>query len=393
MPFQMPEIRQSNALGMINDIRQQRTQNALADRQLALTEGAQRRQQQQFDTEQAAQARAQMIETTKGVLGALARVPQAQRQQAFTQLASELPPEFVQRMAANPEAFTDQNIALALNRFGTLTQEQLAGDERRMAEAKAKPEMVVTFGADGRTPVRRAFNPYGPELAAGVTDAPDAGALMSDRRAAAGQALTARGQNMADARARENAAIARQGLLAPKPGEDAEGPGFFSFDRASGRMIRVPGVSPAGTTAAANEKAARIMSVQQQLDVVQQAINHPGRETATGASGRFDPRNYAPGTDATNFQVILDQINGAAFLQAFETLRGGGQITEVEGTKATNAIARLNRSQSDEEFLKALKELQGVMGKGYARLSGRPYTPSRDAPAASEPGVVNWEDM
>ncbi len=384
MPFQMPEIRQSNALSMISNIRQQRTQNALADRQVGLAEAAGRRQQQAFDAEQAAAQRAQLVDTTKNVLGALARVPQAQRQAAFAQLATELPPEFAQRMASNPDAFTDQNIALALNRFGTLTPDQIFGDERRMAEAKAKPEVIVTYGADGETPVRRAFNPYGPELAAGVTDAPDAGQIMADRRQAAGQAITVQGQRMADARARENASIARQGLLAPKAGEDAEGPGFFSFDRASGRMVRVPGVTPAGTAAAANEKAARAMSIQNQMDVLQMAIDHPGREAATGASSRFDPRNYFPGTDATNFQVVLDQINGAAFLQAFETLRGGGQITEVEGTKATQAIARLNRAQSDAEFLKALKELQGIMGKGYARLAGRPYTPGAQGGADDE---------
>jgi hypothetical protein len=49
-----------------------------------------------------------------------------------------------------------------------------------------------------------------------------------------------------------------------------------------------------------------------------------------------------PSVDAARAATFLDQIGGAAFLTAFETLKGGGQITEVEGEKATNAIARLS---------------------------------------------------
>lgn len=382
MPFQMPQIQDNigNALANIGQIRQQRTQNALAEREMAQRDMQLRRQQQEFDAQQANAQRAQLVETTKNVLGALARVPAAQRAAAFQQIGSELPEQMRQHIMQNPDALNDQNIALALNRFGTLTPDQIFADTRRDAEAKAKPEVLVTYGQDGK-PIRRAFNPYGPELAQGVLDAPDAEAVMTDRRTreegAAGRAVTMRGQNLADARARDSQRLAQEGLLAPKPGEDENGPGFFSFDRRSGRMVRVGGVNPAGTRAKQDERDARAMSVANQISVVDMAINHPGRETATGASGRFDPRNYVPGTEATDFQVVLDQINGAAFLQAFETLRGGGQITEVEGTKATNAIARLNRAQSDAEFLKALKELRGIMGKGYARLTGRPYSPAQ----------------
>lgn len=111
-------------------------------------------------------------------------------------------------------------------------------------------------------------------------------------------------------------------------------------------------------------------SANAQLQVIDQALNHPGRETATGLSSMIDPRNRVPGTDATDFQVLLDQIGGAAFLQGFESLKGGGAITEVEGKKAEQAIARLNRSQSDAEFKKSLEELRSVVAAGQARLGG-----------------------
>lgn len=116
----------------------------------------------------------------------------------------------------------------------------------------------------------------------------------------------------------------------------------------------------------------RRSSVASQIGVIDKALNHPGRETAVGLSGKVDPRNYVPGTDATNFQVLLDQIGGSAFLQAFDSLKGGGQITEVEGKKATDAIARLNRSQSGPEFEQSLKDLREVMAAGQARLGAQP---------------------
>ena len=103
------------------------------------------------------------------------------------------------------------------------------------------------------------------------------------------------------------------------------------------------------------------------LDILQKAIDHPGRMTATGASSRLDPRNFTPGTEAYNFNVLMDQIQGRTFLQAYQSLRGGGQITEIEGKKAEQAIARLNTAQSEDEFLNALKDLKDVIESGIAR--------------------------
>ncbi len=103
-----------------------------------------------------------------------------------------------------------------------------------------------------------------------------------------------------------------------------------------------------------------IRTSDQAISLIDQALNHPGRATATGLSGTLDPRNYTPGTDARDFQVLLDQIKGGTFLQAFQSLKGGGAITEVEGKKAEQAIARLNTAQSDEAFAQALKDLREV---------------------------------
>jgi len=110
---------------------------------------------------------------------------------------------------------------------------------------------------------------------------------------------------------------------------------------------------------------------QQTLDIIDKMIAHPGRETATGLSGTLDLRNYVGGTDAKNFQVMAKQLEGKAFLEAFESLKGAGAITEVEGAKATSAIARLDRAQSDGEYLAALNDLRGIVAAGMERAKAK----------------------
>lgn len=125
--------------------------------------------------------------------------------------------------------------------------------------------------------------------------------------------------------------------------------------------------------------------------VVDQALAHPGLKTGTGISGTIHPSNYIPGTDAKNFHVLLDQLKGGTFLQAFANLKGGGSITEVEGTKATNAIARLNTAQSTTEFESALREFKQVLDNSKGRMneampkSQRGVTGSFDEPAKPAP--------
>lgn len=133
-------------------------------------------------------------------------------------------------------------------------------------------------------------------------------------------------------------------------------------------------------------------SIGAQIGVIDKALTHPGRTTVTGLSGNLDPRNYIAGTDATNFKTVVDQLGGAAFLQAFQQLKGGGAITEVEGKKATDAMARLNTAQSDEEFKASLEELRGIMAAGQARLGGVPaqggnLTNSQTPPANPQGGA------
>lgn len=105
---------------------------------------------------------------------------------------------------------------------------------------------------------------------------------------------------------------------------------------------------------------------EQTVQLVDDLLKSPGFKTAVGASRLLGVQNI-PGTSAKDFDVRLDQLKGQQFLQAFESLKGGGQITEVEGKKATDAISRMNAASSEAEFTKAAREFQSVIKLGIDR--------------------------
>ena len=96
------------------------------------------------------------------------------------------------------------------------------------------------------------------------------------------------------------------------------------------------------------------------VNTIDSLLAHPGRKVATGLSAKTSPSNFVPGQPGYDFKAKAKQIEGQAFLQAFNMLRGGGQITEVEGQKATAAIAALEQAQSETQYEKALRDVRQI---------------------------------
>lgn len=102
--------------------------------------------------------------------------------------------------------------------------------------------------------------------------------------------------------------------------------------------------------------------------------NHPGIDRAVGL---MSPLPNIPGGPAADFNARLDRLKGQAFIQAFESLKGAGAITEVEGKKATDAIAALSTAQSKKQFLEQLDVVRRVINRGREVLRQRAgQTPS-----------------
>jgi hypothetical protein len=188
------------------------------------------------------------------------------------------------------------------------------------------------------------------------------------------------GEKMADARARENIAISQERL---KRDSDPAVQQALAGAKATGEAIAKGDI-------AAKQALPRIISdAQTALDVVDQMVGkqevrdskgkliqaatkpHPGFQNAVGATWIPGAR-FVPGTDAAGFQALQDQIEGTAFLSAFEALKGGGAISEKEGAKATAARLRMTLAQDEKEYVKAAREFQDIVRTGVenARRKG-----------------------
>lgn len=114
---------------------------------------------------------------------------------------------------------------------------------------------------------------------------------------------------------------------------------------------------------------AAIQTAEQTTQLVDSLLQHPALRMGTGGTSLL--LNRIPGTPTYDFGQRVEQLQGRAFLQAFESLKGGGQITEVEGRKATQAIARLSTAQTETAFREALTELRDITSAAADRARAK----------------------
>jgi hypothetical protein len=97
---------------------------------------------------------------------------------------------------------------------------------------------------------------------------------------------------------------------------------------------------------------------------------HPGFKNYVGAA-LFPGMRFVEGSDTASYEVRQKQIEGKAFLEAFQALKGGGSITEKEGEKGTQAIMRMNKASKESEYIAAARELQNILRTGMDRARAK----------------------
>ena len=111
-----------------------------------------------------------------------------------------------------------------------------------------------------------------------------------------------------------------------------------------------------------------ISRAERSIETIDALMAHPGFKKRYGIESLGGLMPALPGGQGAGAQAYIDQLTGAAFLEAFETLKGGGQITEMEGKKATAAITRLQDQRiSPAEAEKAMQELREVARTGLLK--------------------------
>lgn len=101
--------------------------------------------------------------------------------------------------------------------------------------------------------------------------------------------------------------------------------------------------------------------------ILNRVRNHAGLDAVLSSGmGKANPNIYIPNTPEYDFMALLAQLDGTLFMQAYAGLKGGGQITEIEGKKATQQIANLAIGQGKDQWLESLGLLDGLVEQRYS---------------------------
>jgi hypothetical protein len=217
----------------------------------------------------------------------------------------------------------------------------------------------------------------------------DAGAALQGKQGTMVTSLLGDFTERADQARKANAAAQRQELLSSLMGGGmGAGMSLEGFNPTQRRQAIVAAmtqglIEPAAAkvlldqTAQMESQISAIGKSQSMIADVDTVLQLPGLDQLLGIEGVFTRSLESLGLgalrqDAMAARAFMEKIKGGLFLQAFESLKGGGQITELEGQKATQAAARLNEAQSAPAFRDALAEVRFYADLARRRANGEP---------------------
>lgn len=103
----------------------------------------------------------------------------------------------------------------------------------------------------------------------------------------------------------------------------------------------------------------------QVITTVNKIRSHPALDAVfNNWMGGLNPKLFAANTPERDLAELLEQATGTVFLQGFKAVKGGGQITEIEGEKAEVSLANLDKAQTKGQFMSGLEEFLGVVVRG-----------------------------
>lgn len=100
---------------------------------------------------------------------------------------------------------------------------------------------------------------------------------------------------------------------------------------------------------------------------IDQFINSKGFNEVFGQLDQYRPK-WSHSDQGADALARYEQLTGVSFLSAYQMLKGGGAITDIEGQKAGAAMARLNRAQGEAEAKQALIDFKEAVDTGLRKL-------------------------
>jgi hypothetical protein len=249
------------------------------------------------------------------------------------------------------------------------------------AGGQTGPRPQHSFNIEGMTPQQMAqlpLNRPSAELSSGAPAPPQTAPTQQPAQVAQPEPVVQIGQfRLPLSEARRRAALGRAQGIDVKPLEEAiqlaEEP-LRAQARERGQAL--------GQAQASLPQA--IQAAQSTIEKIDEISNDPQLQRIIGWQW-WAPQRYMPNSPAQEGLVErIKQVQGRFFLQAFDALRGTGQISNTEGEKAQAAIARIqNINQDQASYATALedarREVWSLTNTARQR-AGLPPVPYQPAP-------------
>lgn len=145
---------------------------------------------------------------------------------------------------------------------------------------------------------------------------------------------------------------------------------------ANGELEAIPG-GPAAQKQQVNAQtlADGAAAIDYTSSAIDELLNHPGREAATGLSS-LNPLNKLPGTDAYNFNAKLESFDAKLFLSNIQQMKGMGALSNAEGAKVSAAAGAIKPGMSEDEFVRSLGIIKTELAKAKARKETGQFLPT-----------------
>lgn len=127
---------------------------------------------------------------------------------------------------------------------------------------------------------------------------------------------------------------------------------------------------------AKNAVHAAIPMAAETLNLSNDLREHPMLEEMTGTSRLVHDRLAAlGGNPQADFLAKHNQATGRQFLSGIEFMRGFGQLTQIEGQTAQQAVAEMDRSTDAESYKKASQKYDAAIRAGIRKIAGQAGIP------------------
>jgi hypothetical protein len=141
-------------------------------------------------------------------------------------------------------------------------------------------------------------------------------------------------------------------------------------------QIKLRAIDAGKTMEAQRALPQAVETAKQTISTVDKLLTHKGFSNLVGAGIPF--AKYISGSDTAGAESLYKQVKGKAFLEAFQSLKGAGAITEQEGAKAETALNRMDTSTNEEDFKEAAADFKSSVQAGIDRASKSAGKPTED---------------